>query len=241
MEDRRVSLYIGYCPDSGYSYFGKSIFYHTKEELQKNYWGSGPDWIKHYHQFGEPQMDVYWSGMESDVKEIALEFSRKNKIVSSPMWLNKMEETGLGGGWEAARKNSGSTIINNGMIQKRPPDKDLIYYVSDGWKIGVLPSNIIPHPKGYGKGSSNNNSSIYEIYESGVLIHQISGEIVSYCKSNGISYHHILRAVNNNAPVKLSKTHNSYDRLSFMDGWIVKKIKINNKGKYPGLSKDQAN
>jgi len=97
---KRVTLYIGHCSGSGCKYFGKTTLHHSKEELQENYWGSGPDWIKHYHQFGDPQMEVYWTGPESEVEEIALEFSRRNNIVSSPMWLNKIVENGLGGGWD---------------------------------------------------------------------------------------------------------------------------------------------
>jgi len=46
-----VTLYIGKCVDSGKNYFGKTTTHHTKEDLQKNYWGSGPEWIKHYSEW----------------------------------------------------------------------------------------------------------------------------------------------------------------------------------------------
>jgi len=91
---KRVTLYIGYCPGSGKRYFGKSSRYHTDEELQKNYWGSGHKWIKHYHEWGDPIMSVYWTGPESEVEKVALDFSYKNKIVTSQDWLNQIVETG---------------------------------------------------------------------------------------------------------------------------------------------------
>ncbi len=95
---KQVTLYIGLCHGSGCRYFGKTTRYHTTEDLQKYYWGSGPLWVRHYSEFGsEVEMSVYWTGSESEVEEIALKFSMDNRIVSSPDWLNQKFENGLDG------------------------------------------------------------------------------------------------------------------------------------------------
>ncbi len=103
---KNVTLYIGTCVDSGLNYFGKSTAHLTQKDLQKNYWGSGPKWIEHYSEFGNKvNMKVYWTGLESEVEEVALKFSRDNRIVASNQWLNQIEEDGLNGGWDAVNSS----------------------------------------------------------------------------------------------------------------------------------------
>ncbi len=94
---KKVTLYIGTHNDTGLKYFGKTNRYHTKEELQKYYHGSGSDWKEHLKEFGDNvNMDIYGIYSMSEVKEIALKFSLDNNIVESDIWANNILEDGLG-------------------------------------------------------------------------------------------------------------------------------------------------
>jgi len=122
----QVTLYIGYCPGSGKQYFGKTTKYHTQKDLQENYWGSGPSWIKHYHEWGDPIMSVYWSGKLEEVNKIALDFSHKNKIVSSTEWLNQKEETGLDGGYGWVHTEDAKRKIGKASTERiRTPEENI--------------------------------------------------------------------------------------------------------------------
>ncbi len=125
MMNKKVTLYIGTCFGSGYKYFGKSLLYHTKEDLQKYYWGSGLNWKKHYNEFGgEVEMEIYWTGLEYEVEEIALDFSRKNNIVSSVYWLNMQPENGLDGGQMTEEiKRKISKTLKGRPLEKKRKDK----------------------------------------------------------------------------------------------------------------------
>ena len=104
MEDK-VTLYIATHNITGKKYFGKTIRWFTKEDLHKNYRGSGVYWSKHKKKYGEKDvtMEIYriCSLNESDedyVVPIALKFSYENNIVKSEDWANGKLEDGLDGG-----------------------------------------------------------------------------------------------------------------------------------------------
>lgn len=100
----KVTLYIATHNKTGLKYFGKTIKYFTKEELQKNYHGSGKHWTNHLKKHGDNvTMEIYgiFSLNENDidyVAPIALKFSEENNIVKSKEWANAIPENGLGGG-----------------------------------------------------------------------------------------------------------------------------------------------
>lgn len=99
----KVTLYIATHAITGKKYFGKTICYFTKEELQKKYHGSGEYWNKHLNKHGDyVLMEIYriCSLDETDedyVKPIALKFSEENDIVKSTDWANMIPENGLDG------------------------------------------------------------------------------------------------------------------------------------------------
>jgi len=94
----KVTLYIA-THKTGYKYFGKTELYFTQEELQKSYHGSGIGWKEYLLQNGDDvTMEIHGIYNKSDVKEIALKFSRDNNIVESELWANRKEEDGFTGG-----------------------------------------------------------------------------------------------------------------------------------------------
>ena len=104
MEDK-VTLYIATHNITGKKYFGKTVKWFTRKDLQENYNGSGKYWSKHKKKHGEKDvtMEIYQicSLNESDddyVKPIALKFSEENNIVESDKWRNLKLENGLDGG-----------------------------------------------------------------------------------------------------------------------------------------------
>lgn len=101
--ENKVTLYIATHNVTGKKYFGKTEKWFTKEDLQKNYHGSGKYWSKHKKKHGNDiTMEIYkiCSLNESDVdyvKPIALKFSEENDIVKSKEWANEKFENGLDG------------------------------------------------------------------------------------------------------------------------------------------------
>ena len=122
MEDK-VTLYIATHNITGKKYFGKNCIWFTKEDLQKNYHGSGEYWNKHKKKHGKKDvtMEIYkiCSLNESDedyVVPIALKFSKENNIVESEEWANLMFENGLDGSAAGAKRSSETKAkISEGM------------------------------------------------------------------------------------------------------------------------------
>lgn len=103
--ENKVTLYIATHNITGKKYFGKTCKWFTKEDLQKNYHGSGVYWNRHKKKHGDKDimMEIYQvcSLNESDedyVVPIALKFSEENDIVKSEEWANLEFENGLNGG-----------------------------------------------------------------------------------------------------------------------------------------------
>ena len=96
---KKVCLYIATHNKTGLKYFGKTTRHLLKEDLQKQYHGSGTFWRNHLKKYGdEVTMEVYGVYNEDEVKEIALKFSKENNIVESKEWANLVNEDGLYGG-----------------------------------------------------------------------------------------------------------------------------------------------
>ena len=102
MEDK-VTLYIATHNITGKKYFGKTCRWFTKEDLQKNYHGSGKHWNNHKKKHTDDvTMEIYkiCSLNEADkdyVVPIALKFSEENNIVKDKAWANEKFENGLDG------------------------------------------------------------------------------------------------------------------------------------------------
>ena len=115
MEDK-VTLYIATHNITGKKYFGKTCRWFSKEDLQKNYHGSGEYWKLHKKKHGDKDvtMEIYkiCSLNESDedyVVPIAIKFSEENDIVKSKEWANQKSENGLDGGSEKGVHKSEET------------------------------------------------------------------------------------------------------------------------------------
>lgn len=99
----KVTLYIATHNQTGLKYFGKTTCHFTKEELQKNYHGSGSYWRNHLKAHGDNvTMEIYKICSLDKTKDdyvvpIALNFSTENNIVESTSWANKLPENGLDG------------------------------------------------------------------------------------------------------------------------------------------------
>jgi len=94
----QVTLYIATHNITGLKYFGKSSLFHTKEDLQRSYKGSGTYWKRHLKEHGrDVSMEIFGTFNIDEVVEIALSFSRENDIVNSKEWANLILENGLDG------------------------------------------------------------------------------------------------------------------------------------------------
>jgi hypothetical protein len=107
-ENQLVCLYIFTHNKTGLKYFGKTTKYFTKEGLLK-YKGSGVYWNNHLKVHGKDiSVEIYGIYKKSEVKEVALKFSKENNIVEAlnlsgerkgkKIWANETLENGLDGG-----------------------------------------------------------------------------------------------------------------------------------------------
>jgi hypothetical protein len=86
-------LYIKQHSVTGKLYFGKTI------QNPEKYLGSGRYWKAHIKKHGEKHVINLWYCLfleVEDIVEFAISFSYRENIVESDIWLNAMEETGLG-------------------------------------------------------------------------------------------------------------------------------------------------
>lgn len=91
-----VYLYVKTHRVTGLKYFGKTV-----SKNPYSYKGSGKYWRNHLAVHGY-DVDTEIIGCYTDLEQClkdALEFSKKNEIVSSNIWANLKEET-LDGGWD---------------------------------------------------------------------------------------------------------------------------------------------
>jgi short-subunit dehydrogenase involved in D-alanine esterification of teichoic acids len=94
-----TTLYIATHNKTGLKYFGKSSLYHTQEELQKCYHGSGVEWKNHLKEYGNDVIMEIWYQDENQeaINNLALMFSETYNIVKSDDWANMCNESGIGG------------------------------------------------------------------------------------------------------------------------------------------------
>lgn len=99
-------LYVKQHRITGLKYFGK-----TTNSNPYNYTGSGLYWSSHLakHGYDIETLHVWEFTDPAECEKFALEFSRTNDIVSSPLWANIKEENGKDGGFH------GYKWYNNGI------------------------------------------------------------------------------------------------------------------------------
>ena len=132
----KVTLYIATHNETELKYFGKTTKYHTQEELQLYYHGSGTYWKRHLKKHGyDITMEVFWQGDEENVTEVALEFSKENDIVLSKDWANLILENGLDG-VGSGRKHTDETKLKIGLKSKNRHHSE-----ESKKKIGLASSN----------------------------------------------------------------------------------------------------
>ncbi len=111
-----ITLYLATHNKTNLKYFGKTTQYHTEEDLQKYYHGSGTYWNKHLNKHGDDvTMQIFYqSEDEENVKALALMYSRFWNIENSSQYANLMIEDGLSGG--AARNGQTNSKQHNDNI-----------------------------------------------------------------------------------------------------------------------------
>ena len=146
--EERVTLYIATHNITGKKYFGKTICYFTKEDLQKKYHGGGIYWNRHLNKHGaDVSMEIYQicSLNESDedyVVPIALKFSEENNIVKSEEWANEKYENGLDGGSEGYKhsKESKSKMSESQLGSKKSDDtKEKLKQIANNRPLLICP------------------------------------------------------------------------------------------------------
>jgi len=96
-----ITLYIATHNKTGLKYFGKNTKYHTQDELQKHYHGSGKYWRNHLNKHGNNvSMEIWYQDENPEaVSRLAIMFSETYDIVKSKEWANLKPENGLDGGF----------------------------------------------------------------------------------------------------------------------------------------------
>ncbi len=108
--ENKVTLYIATHNTTGLKYFGKTKLYHTENELQEKYHGSGKNWTKHLKEFGDDvTMEIYGIYSLDEVENKARSFSLVNDIVGSNNWANMILEDGLDAGGTTGYKHTKET------------------------------------------------------------------------------------------------------------------------------------
>jgi hypothetical protein len=100
-----IYLYVKTHSVTGLKYFGKTI-----QKDPYKYSGSGVYWLAHLKSHGSDFTTEIVGTFESqeEATEFALDFSRRNDIVSSDKWANLVEEDAQGGGkrWTESQRLS---------------------------------------------------------------------------------------------------------------------------------------
>jgi hypothetical protein len=96
-----ITLYIATHNKTGLKYFGKTDRFHTEEDLQESYHGSGKYWKNHLEKHGDDvTMEIWYQDENPEaISRLALMFSETYNIVESKEWANLIPESGLEGGY----------------------------------------------------------------------------------------------------------------------------------------------
>ncbi len=94
-----VTLYVATHNITGLKYFGKTEKYHSKEDLQENYHGSGSYWKRHLKKHGDDvTMEIFYQSEDQKlITSLSLMYSRFWKITESKQYANLKDENGLDG------------------------------------------------------------------------------------------------------------------------------------------------
>lgn len=243
----KVTLYIAKHNQVNIKYFGKTTKYHTVEELQKYYHGSGVRWNSLLEVYGDDvTMTIYGTYDISEVEEIALKFSNDNNIVESTEWTNLMVENGLSGGGCFGERNGmfGKTHtdevkeklsnINIGKVNVK--DKDGNVFKVDKNDERYLSGELVVESKGRkwskearnkakGRHSGNNNPKAKRVLiynDKDELLHDCKGTYLDTIKENGYPKNAMLKSLYNNIKVyeNLQDRYIPKDNMSYK-GWYL--------------------
>ena len=233
MEDK-VTLYIATHNITGKKYFGKTICFFTKEDLQKKYHGSGVYWKKHLQKHGdEVTMEIYgiFSLNVSDedyVEPIALKFSEENNIVESTDWANLVAENGKDGNkgmqtleaienWKESRYSEKS-ILKNKTSRIEATAKRLITISTEEYKLkhkepllnGAKKQKITKATEEYklkNNGKNHYSTKTILIYNyKNELSYICEGSFIDFCNKHNLPNTALRRSFENNT--KLYQTIN---------------------------------
>lgn len=137
-------LYVKQHKTTGLKYFGK-----TTNSDPYNYKGSGLYWSSHLAVHGQDVETLQvWEFTDLDkCEEFALEFSKTNDIVSSPLWANIKEENGRDGGFH------GYKWYNNGVESRL-----CVQHPGRGWEPGRIQTISTKGFRWYNNGKVNVSS-----------------------------------------------------------------------------------
>jgi len=95
-----ITLYIATHNITGLKYFGKTTKYHTEEDLQKYYHGSGKYWKRHLSKHvDDVTMEIFYQSENYKlIYKMAIMYSRFWNIVNSNKYANLILENGYDGG-----------------------------------------------------------------------------------------------------------------------------------------------
>ena len=115
---RPTYLYVKQHSVTGKLYFGK-----TYRPDVETYFGSGTEWTNHLRIHGK-QVETLWFCLfttKEDLKDFATKYSILEDIVNSDRWLNKVPESGLGGGSLKGKTgpNKGKTLAKHSESRRR--------------------------------------------------------------------------------------------------------------------------
>jgi len=196
-----ITLYLAEHNITKKKYFGKTTRYHSIEELQKRYHGSGTNWNKHLKEFSDDvTMKILYSSEDIElIKSLALCYSRFWNIVKSKDYSNMKLENGIDG-WQ-----SGGTPHNKGI-------KGLIKH-----------SDKVNKSKGR-SGTLNGHSKTWLIFDKyDNIVHTVYGDIFGYCLLNNLPSKALYKSYQNNGKaIYKSQPWQTPKEYKIYSGWYMK-------------------
>ena len=126
---------------TGMKYFGKTTKFHTVQDLQNNYHGSGKYWKRHLDKHGDTvTMQIFYQSNNTEiVSKVAKCYSTFWDIVKSPSYANLIYETGFDGG--AVRDGMSNSKEHNVKISSAHYGKKLTAEHKEKLRISHLNPN----------------------------------------------------------------------------------------------------
>jgi len=202
-----ITLYEATHNITGLKYFGKTELYHSIEDLQRFYHGSGKYWKNHLKKHGD---DVTMKILHSsnDINSLALMYSKFWNIVESKDYANLIDESGLNGGKMYEMTNEIKEKISLSLMGQTSPRKGVIQTKEEIQKaVNVRYKNNSYNtvkPKISGKNSYN--SKIYELYdENENLIYTIFYNLKNWAAENNFPINELRNSIKENRAMYSSK------------------------------------